>query len=123
MTARQLEAFVRLAEASARVRLSDTVDIEDAVQSGPFRMPVQWVNRPDLDFRGCEYLLGECLRAFDSGCCPARAEDGDSRAPELVRHAGHERSQWAPNRVDEPKPSTAAMRPSRGGPPTTRHTG
>ncbi len=30
MTARQLEAFVRLAEASARVRLSQTVEIEDA---------------------------------------------------------------------------------------------
>jgi replicative DNA helicase Mcm len=30
MTARQLEAFVRISEASARVRLSGTVDIEDA---------------------------------------------------------------------------------------------
>jgi replicative DNA helicase Mcm len=30
MTARQLEAFVRIAEASARVRLSDNVEIEDA---------------------------------------------------------------------------------------------
>ncbi|MFC6724899.1 minichromosome maintenance protein MCM [Halobium palmae] len=30
VTARQLEALVRLAEASARVRLSDTVDVEDA---------------------------------------------------------------------------------------------
>ena len=26
--------------------------VEDSRQSGPFRMPVQWVNRPDLDFRG-----------------------------------------------------------------------
>jgi replicative DNA helicase Mcm len=30
MTARQLEAFVRLAEASARIRLSASVDVEDA---------------------------------------------------------------------------------------------
>lgn len=30
MTARQLEAFVRIAEASARVRLSDKVEVEDA---------------------------------------------------------------------------------------------
>ncbi|WP_420880725.1 sulfate adenylyltransferase subunit CysN [Rhodococcus sp. (in: high G+C Gram-positive bacteria)] len=30
----------------------ETVEIEDAVQTAPFRMPVQWVNRPDLDFRG-----------------------------------------------------------------------
>ncbi|WP_308908986.1 sulfate adenylyltransferase subunit CysN [Pseudokordiimonas caeni] len=30
----------------------ETVQVEDARQSGPFRMPVQWVNRPNLDFRG-----------------------------------------------------------------------
>jgi bifunctional enzyme CysN/CysC len=30
----------------------ETVEIEDGVQSGPFRMPVQWVNRPNADFRG-----------------------------------------------------------------------
>ncbi len=33
VTARQLEALVRLAEASARVRLSDTVELEDAERS------------------------------------------------------------------------------------------
>ncbi|MBG9388195.1 sulfate adenylyltransferase subunit CysN [Caenimonas aquaedulcis] len=31
----------------------ETVEIdEQRMQRGPFRMPVQWVNRPDLDFRG-----------------------------------------------------------------------
>jgi len=30
----------------------ETVDIEDAGADGPFRMPVQWVNRPNSDFRG-----------------------------------------------------------------------
>jgi len=30
----------------------ETVEIDDDANSGPFRMPVQWVNRPDLDFRG-----------------------------------------------------------------------
>jgi len=31
----------------------ETVEIdEDRLRGGPFRMPVQWVNRPDLDFRG-----------------------------------------------------------------------
>jgi len=31
----------------------ETVQVEDAAeQSGVFRMPVQWVNRPNLDFRG-----------------------------------------------------------------------
>ncbi len=28
------------------------LEVGDAVRSGPFRMPVQWVNRPNLDFRG-----------------------------------------------------------------------
>ena len=31
----------------------ETVQIdEERLQAGPFRMPVQWVNRPNLDFRG-----------------------------------------------------------------------
>jgi bifunctional enzyme CysN/CysC len=30
----------------------ETVSIEDHVTHAPFRLPVQWVNRPNLDFRG-----------------------------------------------------------------------
>jgi bifunctional enzyme CysN/CysC len=31
----------------------ETVEVdEERMQRGPFRLPVQWVNRPDLDFRG-----------------------------------------------------------------------
>ncbi len=30
----------------------ETVKIDNTTQAAPFRMPVQWVNRPDLDFRG-----------------------------------------------------------------------
>ena len=31
----------------------ETVEIDDArMQRAPFRLPVQWVNRPNLDFRG-----------------------------------------------------------------------
>ena len=30
----------------------ETVDIARSGDAGPFRMPVQWVNRPNLDFRG-----------------------------------------------------------------------
>ncbi len=30
----------------------ETVDVETDDQTKPFRMPVQWVNRPNLDFRG-----------------------------------------------------------------------
>ena len=30
----------------------ETVDVESASLDAPFRLPVQWVNRPNLDFRG-----------------------------------------------------------------------
>jgi bifunctional enzyme CysN/CysC len=30
----------------------ETVDVESALADKPFRLPVQWVNRPNLDFRG-----------------------------------------------------------------------
>jgi bifunctional enzyme CysN/CysC len=30
----------------------ESVSVEDEALDGPFRMPVQWVNRPHLDFRG-----------------------------------------------------------------------
>ncbi len=30
----------------------ETVEVDERVSQGPFRMPIQWVNRPDLDFRG-----------------------------------------------------------------------
>ncbi|MDE2135356.1 MAG: sulfate adenylyltransferase subunit CysN [Alphaproteobacteria bacterium] len=30
----------------------ESVDVESALADKPFRMPVQWVNRPNLDFRG-----------------------------------------------------------------------
>ena len=30
----------------------ETVDVESRAAEGPFRLPVQWVNRPNLDFRG-----------------------------------------------------------------------
>ncbi|MEM6850425.1 MAG: sulfate adenylyltransferase subunit CysN, partial [Pseudomonadota bacterium] len=30
----------------------ETIDVTSDASGAPFRMPVQWVNRPDLDFRG-----------------------------------------------------------------------
>ncbi len=30
----------------------ETVPVDDDLQTRPFRLPVQWVNRPNLDFRG-----------------------------------------------------------------------
>ena len=52
----------------------ETVDVDDESAAGPFRMPVQWVNRPDLDFRGFSGPVvggtvrpGDRVRAVPSG--------------------------------------------------------
>ena len=53
----------------------ETVEVDaDRLQSQPFRMPVQWVNRPDLDFRGFAGLIasgavrpGDAIRVEPSG--------------------------------------------------------
>jgi bifunctional enzyme CysN/CysC len=45
----------------------ENVDIESASGDAPFRMPVQWVNRPNLDFRGFSgRILGGTLRPGDN---------------------------------------------------------
>ncbi|WP_106402827.1 sulfate adenylyltransferase subunit CysN [Actinocorallia populi] len=52
----------------------ESVEIEDEACSGPFRMPVQWVNRPHLDFRGFSgqivggtVRVGERVRVLPAG--------------------------------------------------------
>ncbi len=52
----------------------ETVEIDRVVQVSPFRMPVQWVNRPDSDFRGFSGLIvggsvapGDRVRVLPSG--------------------------------------------------------
>jgi bifunctional enzyme CysN/CysC len=53
----------------------ETVELNnDADQAKPFRMPVQWVNRPNLDFRGFSGLIatgsvkpGDAVRVLPSG--------------------------------------------------------
>jgi bifunctional enzyme CysN/CysC len=52
----------------------ETVEIEDRLQLQPFRLPVQWVNRPSLDFRGFAGTVvggtvsaGERVRVLPSG--------------------------------------------------------
>jgi bifunctional enzyme CysN/CysC len=53
----------------------ETVEFDaDAAQGSPFRMPVQWVNRPNLDFRGFAGLIasgsvapGDKIRVLPSG--------------------------------------------------------
>ncbi len=44
----------------------ETVPVADDVGSKPFRMPVQWVNRPNLDFRGFSgRIVGGAVRPGD----------------------------------------------------------
>ena len=44
----------------------ETVDVDTALSGKPFRMPVQWVNRPNLDFRGFSgTIVGGRIKAGD----------------------------------------------------------
>ena len=44
----------------------ETVQVDDDTAAGPFRMPVQWVNRPNLDFRGFSgRIVGGTIRPGD----------------------------------------------------------
>ena len=52
----------------------ETVDVDSDLDSQSFRMPVQWVNRPDLDFRGFSGTIaggsvcpGDPIRVLPSG--------------------------------------------------------
>ena len=52
----------------------ETVALDSEEELGPFRMPVQWVNRPNLDFRGFSGLIaagtvkpGDAVRVLPSG--------------------------------------------------------
>jgi bifunctional enzyme CysN/CysC len=70
------------------VRYLETVEIEEEVRAKSFRMPVQWVNRPDLDFRGFSGQIvsgtirqGDRVRVAPSGLTSTVArivtQDGD----------------------------------------------
>lgn len=52
----------------------EALEVEDDLREKPFRMPIQWVNRPDLDFRGFSGLVatgtiapGDKVKALPSG--------------------------------------------------------
>ena len=66
----------------------ETVETRDDDPTAPFRLPVQWVNRPDLDFRGFSGRVtggsirpGEMIRVLPSGSTSTVARivtmDGD----------------------------------------------
>jgi bifunctional enzyme CysN/CysC len=51
----------------ALIEYLESVEIADKVQASPFRLPVQWVNRPNLDFRGFSgRIVGGTVSAGDS---------------------------------------------------------
>ncbi len=53
-------------EGPALLHYLETVEVERQEQARPFRMPVQWVNRPSLDFRGyAGTIAGGAVRAGD----------------------------------------------------------
>jgi bifunctional enzyme CysN/CysC len=65
----------------------ETVDVETDDQAKPFRMPVQWVNRPNLDFRGFSGQIasgvtrpGDRIKVLPSG--------KESRIDRIVTHDG-----------------------------------
>jgi bifunctional enzyme CysN/CysC len=56
------------------MRWLEDAPVEDDLREKPFRMPVQWVNRPNLDFRGFSGLIssgvvrpGDKIKALPSG--------------------------------------------------------
>ncbi|HKE95653.1 MAG TPA: sulfate adenylyltransferase subunit CysN [Povalibacter sp.] len=65
----------------------ESIEIEDDLQHKPFRLPVQWVNRPNQDFRGFAGTIasgairkGDTVRALPSG--------RTSRVARIVTHDG-----------------------------------
>jgi bifunctional enzyme CysN/CysC len=49
------------------IEFLETVPVDDERAAQPFRMPVQWVNRPNLDFRGFSgQIVGGTIRAGDA---------------------------------------------------------
>ena len=61
----------------------ETVQVNDRAQDQPFRMRVQWVNRPNLDFRGfCGHNCRRVRQAGRCGCCP-HPRDRSARSPGL----------------------------------------
>jgi bifunctional enzyme CysN/CysC len=71
----------------------ETVDVETELTAKPFRMPVQWVNRPNLDFRGFAGTIasgriaaGDSVAIANSGRTSqvARIVTGDGDVQEAV---------------------------------------
>ena len=73
--------------------LLESLPVDDDLRADPFRMPVQWVNRPNLDFRGFSGLIaagtlrpGDPVRVLPSGktSSVARIVTADGDLPQAV---------------------------------------
>jgi bifunctional enzyme CysN/CysC len=66
----------------------ETVEIdEDRLRRAPFRLPVQWVNRPNLDFRGfAGTVAGGCIAAGDR--IRVQPSGKESRVARIVTSGG-----------------------------------
>ncbi len=69
------------------MHLLETVEIHRRERSGSFRMPVQWVNRPNLDFRGFSGLITSGTIARGSEVVAALS-DRASRVARIVGPSG-----------------------------------
>ncbi len=73
----------------------ETIDVVPDLQQRPFRFPVQWVNRPDLDFRGFsgtvadgQIAVGDAIVASPSGRTSTIRRIPRSTATRRSPHAG-----------------------------------
>ncbi len=66
----------------------ETTEIDEArLQAGPLRLPVQWVNRPNLDFRGfCGVITGGSVKPGDR--IRAQPSGRESRVARIVTLEG-----------------------------------
>ena len=80
----------------------ETVEVAEAAEGRPFRMPVQWVNRPDQDFRGYAGTVAAGRCASGDARRPLRPRGGPARVARIVTMdgdldeagAGRARSPW-----------------------------
>ncbi|MBZ0215370.1 MAG: sulfate adenylyltransferase subunit CysN, partial [Fimbriimonadaceae bacterium] len=66
----------------------ETIEIDNVSDTDPFRMPVQWVNRPNLDFRGFSGTIASGTVAPGSDIVVAKSGQA-SRIRDIVTFAGN----------------------------------
>ena len=100
----------------------ETIEVDDEASPGPFRLPVQWVNRPNLDFRGFSgEIVGGSVQPGRPGARPAVGHREQRRAHRHAATATSTRRSPA-SRSPSPSPtrSTSAAATSSPRPTTSR---